>query len=164
MSSRRPPTKYRDVQHHCRVLLRRIGCMLATASLLPVLLFGPLGPGTIVIHDHHEEDLHTHRVHPGPCGASGLSGGHDHPNGAPEGAAGTHLVLTVPDLTRVSPQAESAAVRVKPASPPAAVASIATQYTALPAADFVASESPLAALRALDRIAALLMNGHAFLI
>jgi hypothetical protein len=82
--------------------------LLGTAAILPFFVLGPLGPGTLLIHHHHEHDIHTHRV----VDFSVHDGGHSGTNAPVEhGTCGcihdehhhrTDLLIVMPDLYRSS--------------------------------------------------------------
>lgn len=164
MGSRKRTCRRGATRSHLHTFLRRVGCLLTAASLLPVLLLGPLGPGVIVIHDHHEEDLHAHKVHPGSGGQTAAGNGHDHPTDTAVDLEGARFVLTLPDLPRLSTHVQASGLQVKPTLPTAAIASILPQSTVAAVADCEAGDRPVAPLRAHDRIAGLLLAGHSLLI
>ena len=147
-----------------RAAWRRVVSGLTTVSLLPLLLLGPLGPGTIVIHDHHEEELHAHRVCVESGGRGAAGSGHDHPTESAVDLEGMHLVLTLPDLPRLSTHVQASGFQMKPPPPPVAVTSILAQNTALTAVYPGANGWPAAPLRARDTITGLLLSGHSLLI
>jgi hypothetical protein len=138
--------------------------LLTAASLLPVLLLGPLGPGVIVIHDHHEEELHAHKVHPESGGRGAAANGHDHPAGTAVDLEGARFVLTLPDLPRLSTHVQASRLQVKPVPPTVVVASILPQSTAISAVDLGAGNWPVVPLRAHNTITSLLLGSHSLLI
>lgn len=164
MGSRKRTCRRGATRSHLHTLLRRVGCLLTAASLLPVLLLGPLGPGVIVIHDHYEEDLHAHKVHPGSGGQTAAGNGHDHPTDTAVDLEGARFVLTLPDLPRLSTHVQASGLQVKPMPPTAVVASVLPQSTAISAVDLGAENWPMVPLRAHNMITSLLLGGHSLLI
>jgi len=145
------------------VFLRRAARLLAAISLLPVLVLGPLGPGIIVIHDHHEEDLHAHKVQLESRGPSTPSYGHDHPAGTAVGD-GAQFVLAIPDLPRIGTQVQASGSQAKLALPPVLLASASSQDTSPPTVSLGAEQPLMGVLRAHDKVAGLLLAGHSLLI
>lgn len=158
-------SKRRDgmTRSFCGLLLRGVGCLVATASLLPMLV---LGPGTTLIHDHCEEDYHTHKVSytAEGHGTTRPGSGHDHPAGTLDGLEGAHFFLTLPELPRLSLPATSSVLRMKSCPPPVVFTSVPACDTVSSAAALGVRDRPVAPLRAHDTMTCLLLGGHSLLL
>lgn len=147
-----------------RALLYRAGCLLAAASLLPTLILGPLGPGFIVIHEHHEEDFHAHKVDTVPGGLPTSGSGHDHPTDGAVDFEGAQFFLTLNDPPRLPTCVQASAFQPKPALPLVMIATASSGTTAGSPLERGAHARPTGVLRAHSRIAELLQSGHSLLI
>lgn len=164
MDSHKRTYRYGAAWSRRHALLRRAGCLLTAAGLLPVLVLGPLGSGIILIHDHHEEDLHAHKVEPGAGGQAAPGTGHDHSTETDGDLEGARFVVTLPDLSRISTHVQASGLQAKPAPLSTVIASILPQNTAPSAVDFGAGNLPVAPLRVHDTMTNLLLSGHSLLL
>ena len=147
-----------------RMLLRRTVCLLTAVGLLPALFLGPFGPGTVVIHDHDEEDFHAHKIDAGSGGRGAVGNGHDHSAVTAIQPEGVRVVLTLPDLPRLSTYVHASGLQVRHVPPLVVVTSIVPQHAVLSAFDLGARDRPVAPPRAQDAIVGLLLGSHALLI
>lgn len=142
-----------------QTLLRRVGCLLTAASLLPVLALGPLGAGAILIHDHHEEDLHAHKINLGARQQPTASEGHNHSTENAVDLEGSQFVLTFPDLSRFAVHAQVSGPHTKLTLSPAVIGGITPRSLAICAADLRDRNNSPALLRAHDTMTNLLLLG-----
>ena len=164
MGPRKQSYSYGPTRSRPYALSRRVACLLAAASLLPVLVLGPLGPGAIVIHDHHEEDLHAHKLYPESSGRAAAGNDHHHPAGPFVDDASGGFVLSLPDLPRLAMHGQSVGLQAKPTAPTGLLAGIMPQITASSLVYLSSGKWPVAAMRLHDTITSLLLGGHSLLI
>jgi len=139
--------------------------------MLPVLLFGPLVSGGVVIHDHHECDTHIHRLADNKPGGEKLGfeqdeEHHDHDRlPADPWDEETAQVLILHDLARITLSASSISSFARQIAPkiPVTVGLVAVGATG---DRFVHARSVHAEgmVRADSATAAILLTNHALLL
>ncbi len=138
--------------------------MLTATSLMPVFLLSPLGPGIIVIHNHHEQGIHVQKAYPVLDRQSVPFQDHDCPDGTTAGIGCAAYVLTLPDLPGISSHTQGFGCQVKQSVPSVITASILPTNPTLPGYDPRAGHRAATALRAHGMTDEFLLGGYSLLI
>lgn len=140
------------------------------ASMLPVLLFGSLISGGVLIHDHQEYDTHLHRLAYSSPGSDKLipeqgKGHHEHEEFPFEPRQeDSSQVLILQDLPQFALKITDASFLIQPVvskitlPPPPIVTTTGNPFA------FRQSESTIGKVRAHSTTAAILLTNHALLI
>ena len=161
------PLKHTRMQpRSCRGLSSRIAHVLMAVGLLPVIILDPMGPGTIILHDHHEEDLHVHKL--ARLGDTHDEPGTDNERGHSNVAAG-HLgragfVLNLPDLPRLCVSAIVPQLKWKSAPPPMVAPTTSSSHLTSLSPATILRHSGGAPLRNYDLLTHLLLSGSSLLL
>ena len=151
-----------------RAVMRSLRHIVVAAGFFPVFILGPMGNGTILLHDHNDEPLHAHKVayNTDRPSCPVISSGHEHSSESTHDRDGTHFVLSLPNLPRLSGSASSSGLQLEPAPPQAfARQTIASCPQQIPiCASMRASDLIGTPLRAHDTLTNLLLGSNSLLI